>query len=185
MRLEGLTQSVPAQTKAIDYLLGNTNYFSTSWYESSSWVEFRDSVWKKGLADLQAREPFERGDDPVEDSQTLPDIVPTTRLVTNIPSILSHSVNLREQRVLVRSEYEEAEQAALLAFEEHIDAFAVTGQPGIGVFASHSTATALIRTDQERPCSCFGSSCDVSRSGSLLCCNSGTCATSTEHPPRY
>jgi hypothetical protein len=175
MRLEGLTQSVSApQTKAIDCLLDNTDYFFTSWRESPLWVEFRDSVWNRGLAGLQTREPFERGDDPVEDSKILPDVVPTTRLVANIPEILTNSLGLRKRRILVRSEYEEAEQAALLAFEEHIDAFAVTGQPGIGTFASRSTATALIRIDQERPCSYFGSSCDVSPSGSLLSCNSAT-----------
>jgi hypothetical protein len=144
MQLDDLTKSVPSQAEAIDQLLDNTDYFSTSWRHSSLWVEFRESVWRKGLARLQTQEPFERGDDPIENSQILPDIVPTTRLVANIPSILFRSLGLNGQRVLVRSEYEEAERAALLAFEEkRCSTLAVTGQPGIGVFASRSITAVL------------------------------------------
>ena len=105
------------------------------------------------------------GHDPVEDSQILPDDIPTTRLVMNIPDILFQSLNLhkRDRRILVRSEYKEAERGAILAVEDHVDPFLVTGQPGIGIFLPNLPQRQHLIFDQERLCFYFGSSCDALR----------------------
>jgi len=83
---------------------------------------------------VQVEEPVRRDDNPVEDSEIFPDTIPATRFVANVPGILLGSIglNYRSRRILVRSEYEEAERAALLATRNCMNPFVVTGQPGIG-----------------------------------------------------
>jgi len=132
--LEHLTQHIPAQTNAINQFLNNPDSFTTSWPSSDLWNALRVSVWKKGRASFEVWEPVERDHNPVEDSQILPDIVPPTRLVANIPGILLDSLGLgdRDRRILVRSEYEEAEEGVLLTALDRMSPFVVTGQPGIG-----------------------------------------------------
>jgi len=135
MSLEDLIQYVPAQTTAINQLV-DTDRFSTSWPDSDHWAAFKESVWEKGLASLEVQEPVDRGYNPVEDSCILPGVIPATRSVMNIPDILFESLNLcnRDRRILVRSEYKEAEEAAVLATKDRMSPFVVTGQPGIGEF---------------------------------------------------
>ena len=77
---------------------------------------------------FQTRELVEGDSDPVENSQTLPDIVPATGWVANIPKVLLCSLGLNSSKphILVRSKYEEAERAALSAAGGPANAFAVT-----------------------------------------------------------
>ena len=132
MSLRDLTLHTAAQANAIDEVLNNGYYLTTSWPESAAWHAFRDSVWKTGFASFQNEEPVERGDNPIKDSEILPDIVPPTCLVANIPRILFLATNLKwTKRILVRSEYGEAEKATLDAAEDDVESFVVTGQPGI------------------------------------------------------
>jgi len=57
---------------------------------------------------------------------------PATRPIVEIPTILAKLLYLESSHILVRSEYEEAKQAALVANEAGIAAFLVGGQVGIG-----------------------------------------------------
>jgi hypothetical protein len=85
-----------------------------------------------GLEGLEKLEPVERDDKPVDDDHIFPDRLPPTRSVLIPPETLPKVWGLSSQRILVRSEYHEAERAALLANETDKRVFAVTGQPGIG-----------------------------------------------------
>ena len=90
---------------------------------------------RRALASLQVEELVEGDDNPVEDYNTLPDTVPATYSVANIPCILLGSVGSdhSSRPILVLSEYEEAEEAALLGREgPYGSPFVVTGQPEIG-----------------------------------------------------
>ena len=140
MSLEDLSQYATTQTAAINHLI-DLGYF-TSGPISLAWKEFKKSVWKKGLGALQVQEPVERDDDPVggrygyiED-----DAVPATNLVTTIPDTLPDVWHSASKRILVRSDYLEAEQAALSASESGKEVFVATGQPGIGPLSFCFTA---------------------------------------------
>ena len=126
MSLEDLSQFVPAQTLKIDKLVTHKRYFSRFAPFVSSWDAFRRSVWGKGLASFQTEEPVQRGDDPVSEQ------APTMRSVMRFPRDIPFDWNLGIKQILVRSEYEEAERAALWSNSHAMDAFLVTGQPGIG-----------------------------------------------------
>lgn len=82
-------------------------------------VHSRTPFGRRALASLQVEELVEGDDNPVEDFNTLPDTVPATCSVANIPCILLGSVGSdhSSRPILVLSEYEEAEQAALLGRE--------------------------------------------------------------------
>jgi len=96
-----------------------------------SWEALRNSYWGKGLDSLEEEELVDRGENPVKDP-TLPDLFPPTRSVLSPHRILSVVWWLVSQKVLVRSEYYEAEAAALSASEEGKGVFIVTGQRKIG-----------------------------------------------------
>lgn len=83
-----------------------------------------------------------RGGCPEGEPVGYPHTIPPTRLVAELPDILLCNLGLNDSnpRIVVRDEYKQAERAALLAAEDGITEFAVTG-PGIGQFASR-TATA-------------------------------------------
>ena len=57
---------------------------------------------------------------------------PATRPIVEIPTVLAKLLYLESSHILVRSEYEEAKQAALVANEANVAAFLVGGQSGIG-----------------------------------------------------
>jgi hypothetical protein len=127
MSLETLKKRVSAQTLAIDKLIGDPDLFSDcgSGY-LSSWEAFRASLWGNGLASLEAQKEVGGDDEPLSDA------APAAGLVVKIPETLPHVWHLGSPRILVRSEYKEAERAALSANADGIEAFLVTGQPGIG-----------------------------------------------------
>jgi len=120
---------------------------------SDVWAEFKESVWKKGLAPVEREEPVERDDDPVADSELFdygdeeaddyvpPDPFPISTLVAPIPCSLPNVWHSYSQRILVRSEYHEAEQTVLSANEDNKEALLIAGQPGIGLLPSCSTAS--------------------------------------------
>ena len=126
MSLENLSQFVPAQTLKINKLLARKGLFSRFTPFLSSWDAFRRSVWGKGLASFQREEPVQRSDDPVSEQ------APTTCSVMRFPCDIPSHWSLGIKQILVRSEYEEAERAAVWSNAHAMDALLVTGQPGIG-----------------------------------------------------
>ena len=79
------------------------------------WTRLRDSLWGKGLASLESSPQELQKLLSLQDEDPLPDITPTTHLIVKIPETMPNSWSLRSQHLLVRPEYEEAEEAALSA----------------------------------------------------------------------
>jgi hypothetical protein len=123
------SQRAAAQTAVINALLAS-GLFSTS-DVPLPWIEFKESIWGVGSASLATREEVKR-DEPIQDYY-LPDPVPDKTWVVNIPNALPAPWDSSNRRILVRSEYYEAEQAVLLAEEKPMEAFLFTGHPGIGL----------------------------------------------------
>ena len=89
--------------------------------------DFRKSVWKKDLKTFQKNQRVKRdAQRPIEGVE-----VPDSHLVTTFPE--APSANIGSRQILVQSEYNEAEQEAVLSSgQKYSDVFVVTGQPGIG-----------------------------------------------------
>ena len=119
MSLQDLAQCVPLRRSKL--------IFSRSTPFVSSWEVFRRSVWGKGLASFETEETVERGDDTVSE-QAL-----TTRSVVKICRTMPTDWDLGIKRILVRSEHEEVKRVALSSNASTMDAFLVTGQPGISL----------------------------------------------------
>ena len=133
-------QRAAAQTAEINALLAS-GLFSTS-DVPLPWIEFKESIWGVGYAALATREEVKR-DEPVQDYY-LPDPIPDKTWVVNIPNALPAPWESLNRRILVRSEYYEAEQAVLLAEQKSKQAFLFTGHPGIGLFSSLSATCTMI-----------------------------------------
>jgi len=97
---------------------------------TAPWAKVRDLFWGKELALSQAEAQEEAREE--EDDESLSDVGPTTRPVVKIPEAILHIWHSYSSHILVRSEYEEAELAALKANASKFDAFLVEGQSGIG-----------------------------------------------------
>jgi len=145
MSLKDLTDYISEQEKAISELPPKIVSETTL---STYWKDFRDSLWGKGLELSQGLEDVQRGLNPVENVAlperhmvaTFPVAVPsywgrlqTSYVTADMGTGAGASTNAR--KIMVRSEYEEAERAAVSSSEVH-DVFAVCGQPGIGLFPS-------------------------------------------------
>src|SRR6267154_3739576 len=109
--------SVLQERTVIIIKINNPIAFSGLPPEHSVWAHFRDTLWGNGLQAL--RDPLSDGARPVVQ---LPETTPVDLVML-----------LRTRKFLVRSEFEEAEQAILLANGEYFcDAILVSGHPGIG-----------------------------------------------------
>jgi len=122
---------------------------------SDRWTQLRDSLWGKGLEFLELSSQDIRKLRLPQDKDPLPNVTPTTHPVVQIPETMPNLWDLAGQRhILVRSEYKEAESAALLANSKGLDLFLLTGQPGIGmplslsIIVTHRTQ----HLHQEKPC---------------------------------
>ena len=136
MSLEDLTTFAPLQTAKINE---NAGCFVDA---GLPWTPLKDSLWGKGLAFLKSSPRDLRRIPYIRDADPLPDVIPTTCPVVKIPETMPDLWDLcGQQHLLVRSEYEEAERAALLANLEGHNLFSVTGQPGIGTSLSRSIIT--------------------------------------------
>lgn len=129
MALHDLEVHVPAQEAAISKLsLGIDS--GTSW--CTAWTDFRNRFWGAGLKSLEELESVVRDKfNPIRDSYIRPDLPPTTRSVITVPKNLPTIRDLHSQKILVRSDYNEAEKAVVL-WSKKFQAFVVEGQPGIG-----------------------------------------------------
>ena len=142
MRLQELEAHIPDQTRKINRLINISTHFSTFVEEEvgPSWVTFRNSVWgnaselapsdaSEGQAGLEVHQEIDvgvtGGGEPSGDT-------PSTHALVKLPETLPDMWNFDSSHVLVRSEYEEAEQAALAAIASCADAFLVIGQFGTG-----------------------------------------------------
>jgi len=116
-----------------------------------AWRHFWDSIWDKKIPFDEVQDKFDRGEHPIDDfsiemddpfhpplnpesppSSHTYNLVPPTREVMEMPEKLFHAWGANYGKVLIRSEYEEAEKAAILARGAGARVFLVTGQPGIG-----------------------------------------------------
>jgi len=145
MSLKDLTSYISEQEKVISEL-PQEMFSETEW--SKYWRSFRDPLWGKELEASQGLEDVQRGLDPVEDV-----VLPERHMVTTFPVALPPPWGGRHisdtgagvgpgtdaatnaRKILVRSEYEEAEREGVSSSKVH-DVFAVSGQPGIGLFPS-------------------------------------------------
>ena len=150
MSLEDLTKYASAQTDAINCLIQMGRF--TTGPISNNWTEFKESVWKKGLASVETQEPVERDDDPIDEYEIDPATVPVSALVAPFPGSLPKVWDSYSQQILVRLEYQETEQTVLSA-NENKAALLVAGQPGIGLLSSRSTTWQNLTPEQERPSS--------------------------------
>jgi hypothetical protein len=114
MSLEDLTQFVAPQQHKINELVNQPDYFSDSGRNLPLWAAFRDSLWGRGLEFLR---------DPLSDA---------TRNVAKIPGEVPRVMGFSGDRILIRSDYEETEQAVLSVNAQGLDALIINGQSGIG-----------------------------------------------------
>ena len=130
MSLQDLYKHIPAQEKAIGEASSGFKPVSTD-----AWVGFRDSLWGKPIESFEEEVPVERDEsDPVVEVA-----LPDKHFVVTFPeAILGIPWTLGCERILVRSEYREAEQAIVSSSNSDCNVFVVAGQPGIGESAPFS-----------------------------------------------
>ena len=122
----GFFKYAPVQEKAISKL----SVLDPGGEDCVDWIPFRDYFWGKTLDTLFVEEPVERDDKPIKAFPVHP---PLMRTVATIPPHISLPFSFMSQKVLVRSEYKEAERAAVLANKPAVQVFVISGQPGIGL----------------------------------------------------
>ena len=123
---DDLVQHISAQTLKINQLINNPGCFSDLDGSLASWAVFKESLWRKNLKS----EKVEQKDG-------------TVYTIANIPETVPKVLYGGTSRILVRTEYEETERAALEANTRDVHAFLVTGQPGIGPFPPIPSSTEL------------------------------------------
>jgi len=150
MSLEDLTQHTHDQLFVITAQKNARCFDNSGTVDLTDWIAFRDSVWGEELTSLGTRElasleaqgleswmarglaSLEMEDLAERDDEPLPDVTPATSSVVQIPETMPSVWDLDSRYILVRSEYEEAERAAVSENARNSTAFLVTGQPGIG-----------------------------------------------------
>jgi hypothetical protein len=152
MSLNNSPERAAAQKAVIDDFL-RLGHFSTS-DVPSIWTEFWESVWGVDFATLMVEEEVER-EEPVAEYDP-PVTTPDKTWVARIPTVLPPPWRSAGRRILVRSEYHEAEREALSADEEHWQVFTVTGHPGIGSCPSPLNDSRNLIIDQENRSFCSG-----------------------------
>ena len=146
MRLEELEAHIPDQTLKINRLINIPTRFANFVEEEQDpyWATFRNSVWgnasasapsdaSEGQAGLKVQEEIGMEIDvgATGDGEPSGD-APSTHPFVKLPETLPNMWSFYSSHVLVRPEYEEAEQAALAAIARNADTFLVIGQSGIG-----------------------------------------------------
>ena len=116
--------------KAISDLPTDTFILNPS--ECAVWEKLRVKFWGKDLGSLERELMVNRGDEPVSDDILPGKTPPTSCLVIQIPNPLRRLLRLTSRAIMVRSEYNQAEEAALTSSESS-GLFVVTGTQGIGM----------------------------------------------------
>jgi hypothetical protein len=128
MSLSDLVEHTDAQNEAITGVTSGLRS-GTPW--CTAWDAFRNSFWGADLNTFQRNQQVERDTtDPVSGIE-LPDDHPIVTLPVGITLPWGWGLDI-ERDFLVRSEYDEAERAAVLSSGEARKVFVVGGQPGIG-----------------------------------------------------
>ena len=125
MSLVDLIKHVPTQRASINQLFSKRDQIPSSNFRLPLWDSFGTSVWGKDRASLELED--------IHPPLTPPDSPPRAPSVVTPPKDIPKPWNLSSRQILVRSDYIEAERAALLAGKDQ-DIFVVAGQPGIGLF---------------------------------------------------
>ena len=120
MSLDDLFHRIPepGQSKRINDLINDPHRFFNKDSPGAfltEWDEFKKSLWGKDIVTESVR----------QDDGTVYTIV-------DIPKTAPLTLSAYTSRILVRAEYVEALRAALEVNARDIQAFMVTGQPGIG-----------------------------------------------------
>jgi len=126
--LSDLIKYIPAQKERIDSISPGLD---PNTMVCNYWREFRESIWGKDASKWQMVEDVDRGDDRVRDDR-LPDGPPGSCTVATLPKSLPDAWSIDSKKILVRTDYHEALNAALLANDTNVTVFVVRGQPGIG-----------------------------------------------------
>ena len=126
MSLQDLTEYVPTQSYKIHEFIVHGDVLSHSGPVHSAWNTFRRFVWRKGLASFESQEPVAR------DAGAISETTPTSCMVMKVPPAILDVWDLGSSQILVRSEFQQAERAAVSANTENKYVFLVAGQPGIG-----------------------------------------------------
>ena len=131
MSLDDLFHHIPGpdQLKTINDLVNIPNTFYTKDSPETSltrWDEFKKSLWGKDVVSESVRQ---------DDG--------TVYTIADIPKTAPLALSAGTSRMLVRAEYVETLRAALEVNARDIDAFLVTGQPGIGPSSPISSSTEL------------------------------------------
>lgn len=129
MSLKDLVRYISVQETAISKL----SVLSPEGNHFAKWIPFRDHFWGKPLATFLVEESVERDDKPIK---AVPVDPSAKRSIINLPPTMSLTWRMDSPKILVRSEYKEAEEEAASANRPGTHVFVVCGQPEIGVFPS-------------------------------------------------
>ena len=132
--LRSLQNYASGQQTHIDDLLLQRDDFRD--FKDPNWKNLFDSTLGANLDDLDTTEKVQRGLNPIDDSLTLPDVVPLNCNVMPESKTLNCCWNFRCKKIFIRSEYKEAEEFATSACANGYDALVVGGRPGIGLSLS-------------------------------------------------
>ena len=125
--LNDLTRHIKIQNEAIESLPPEAIF------PSDSWAKFRGEFWGKPLVSLEMSETVDRGEDPVEDDVLLEKPPSGSFPVIAAPKFTPTALGIASSKIVVRSEYDEAERAAILSLKSGVRLFVATGTPGIGI----------------------------------------------------
>jgi len=93
-----------------------------------------EAVWGKTDLLIDVTMPVERGPNPVDDA-SIGEVVPKKCDVMVVPSAVSNCWDIGCEKILIRGEYEEAEQSVVSGSQQpRCHGIMVIGQPGIGFF---------------------------------------------------
>ena len=127
-KLASLQQYAPAQTARITDL-DNPEYFLDC--NDPVWNELWLSTWGRRDISDEHHEVRRGPDSNVVNEILLPNIVPPSCRVMTTPAITKYCTNLKCDKILVRPEYDEAEEFALSKCDM-IRLLVITGKPGSG-----------------------------------------------------
>jgi len=141
--LESLQRHSSSQEDIIRSLSEHPAEYYFRAFNDENWEAFWKEAWGREPDSLDSLEGFERGPNPVDNSTFPLGAAPTHRQVMVAPEITNHlwTINPGYKKILIRSEYKEAEQFALSTCDTASDVLAVTGQPGIGPSPLYSATT--------------------------------------------
>ena len=144
--LKSLQHYASRQTKLIESLF-DPSFPDYDFRDSNDkyWIQFYEVAWGKDPNSYDKTEEIERGPDAIDDSLVLPDILPGNRDVMLKPEVTDNCWYFQPgcNKILIRSEYKEAEEFALSTCGATTapSALVVTGQPGIGSSPFYSIIT--------------------------------------------